>query len=52
MAHLGHPIVGDVKYGAPQRFKNRDIALHAAILSFPHPISSEKVRININSTIS
>ena len=46
LAHLGHPIVGDVKYGAPQRFKHRDIPLHSAILSFPHPVSKSKVMIN------
>ena len=40
----GHPIVGDVRYGAPQSFKSRDIALHAHSLAFPHPISAETVR--------
>jgi 23S rRNA-/tRNA-specific pseudouridylate synthase len=34
LAHIGHPIVGDIKYGAPQRFKLKDIALHAYRLSF------------------
>jgi 23S rRNA-/tRNA-specific pseudouridylate synthase len=43
MAHIGHPIVGDVKYGAPQQFKQRDLALHAYSLSFPHPITKKKV---------
>jgi 23S rRNA pseudouridine1911/1915/1917 synthase len=37
MAHIGHPIVGDVKYGAPQRFQLKDIALHAFRLGFVHP---------------
>lgn len=37
MAHIGHPIVGDCKYGAPQRFQTRDIALHSLLLSLPHP---------------
>lgn len=46
LAHIGHPIVGDVKYGAPQRFPSRDIALHAAVLSFPHPTTLEQVRRN------
>jgi 23S rRNA-/tRNA-specific pseudouridylate synthase len=35
LSHIGHPIVGDVKYGAPQAFKQRDIALHAYSLSIP-----------------
>jgi 23S rRNA pseudouridine1911/1915/1917 synthase len=45
LAHIGHPIVGDVRYGAPQRFPSRDIALHAAVLSFPHPTTLEPVRV-------
>ena len=42
LAHLGHPIVGDVRYGA----KGRDadgFLLHAAELSFAHPRSGEPV---------
>jgi hypothetical protein len=35
----GHPIVGDIKYGAPQSFKQRDIALHSYYLSVPHPVT-------------
>jgi 23S rRNA pseudouridine1911/1915/1917 synthase len=35
----GLPIVGDVKYKAPQRFSNtKDICLHSFHLSFYHPI--------------
>jgi 23S rRNA-/tRNA-specific pseudouridylate synthase len=40
LSHIGHPIVGDVKYGAPQAFKQRDIALHAYSLSIPYPVVS------------
>ena len=43
LAHVGHPIVGDVKYGAPQRFKLRDIALHAYRLSFLHPGTKQRM---------
>ena len=43
MAHLGHPIVGDVKYGASQSFKQRDIALHAHTLTIAHPVSGEEM---------
>lgn len=42
-SHIQHPVVGDVKYGAPQRFKTRDIALHSAVLSFPHPTTHFQV---------
>ena len=36
---LGCPIVGDVRYGASQRFKERDIALHAFAVGFDHPVN-------------
>jgi 23S rRNA pseudouridine1911/1915/1917 synthase len=35
MAHLGHPILGDDKYGKRQLFPR--LALHAKTLSFAHP---------------
>lgn len=37
LAHLGHAIVGDVKYGAPGRFRDKSIALHCRSLVFRHP---------------
>lgn len=40
LSHLGHPIVGDVKYNAPTRFRDKFLALHCCTLSFPHPSSS------------
>ena len=43
MAHIGHPIVGDVKYGAPQAFKQRDIALHACMLTITHPVTGKEM---------
>lgn len=52
LAHIGHPIVGDVKYGAPQRFLSRDIALHAAVLSLPHPTTLEPVRASCKCIMS
>jgi 23S rRNA-/tRNA-specific pseudouridylate synthase len=42
-SNAGHPIVGDVKYGAPQSFRSRDIALHAYALTVPHPITAVEV---------
>lgn len=40
---IGHSVVGDVRYGAPQRFrKERDIALHAWAVSFAHPITRSR----------
>lgn len=41
MKHLGHPILGDAKYGSKQRFDR--LALHAQGLSFVHPIVRERM---------
>ena len=41
LSHIGHPIVGDVKYGALTSFPTRDIALHAYTLTIVHPVSQE-----------
>ena len=39
---VGHPLVGDAKYGSPQA---KRVALHAAALSFPHPVGGEPVHL-------
>lgn len=39
MSALGHPIVGDFKYGATQPYVEGAIALHHRRLEIPHPIS-------------
>mgnify|MGYP003387471743 CR=1 FL=1 len=31
------------RYMAPQGFPERDIALHSAVLSFPHPVGGQNV---------
>lgn len=44
MAELGHPIVGDVKYGKnTSKFKN--LALHSASLEFTHPFNKKRILI-------
>lgn len=45
LAHDGHPIVGDLKYGAPSPLEDRSIALHAAALELDHPTREERIRI-------
>ena len=35
---VGHPLVGDAKYGSPQA---KRVALHASSLAFPHPIGGD-----------
>jgi len=50
LAEIGHPILGDNKYAIRRDFlvKFRRLALHAFYLSFIHPISHERVRLNID----
>jgi 23S rRNA pseudouridine1911/1915/1917 synthase len=43
MKDLGHAVVGDKKYGSPNKSMNR-LALHARVLAFKHPITSEVMR--------
>ena len=42
LKHIGHPIVGDKKYGAKD-FSMGRLALHASRLCFIHPISGEQL---------
>lgn len=42
LSHLGHPIVGDKKYGSTLPF-HPGIALHASKLAFNHPVTKEKI---------
>ncbi len=44
LAHHGHPIYGDAKYGAVRTF-GRAIALHARALTFLHPIRYEPITL-------
>lgn len=43
MEDIGHPVVGDKKYGAKTRIIGR-LGLHARVLAFTHPITNELVR--------
>jgi 23S rRNA pseudouridine1911/1915/1917 synthase len=45
MAFIGHPIIGDKKYGAPYSLPNHEIALYACKLVFNHPTSNEEIRL-------
>lgn len=44
LAYRSHPLVGDVKYGAPQKFLTRDITLHAHKLEFVHPRTEKPMK--------
>jgi len=47
LAHAGHPIVGDDKYGdfaLNRKYKQR-LQLHAGRLAFRHPVSGERMKL-------
>ena len=45
LAFIGHPILGDVKYGATYPLPNQQIALYAEKLRIQHPISKDEITI-------
>ncbi|MBC7358483.1 MAG: RluA family pseudouridine synthase [Desulfacinum sp.] len=45
LAAMGCPIAGDLRYGASKPLTNRQIALHARRISFPHPTRASMVEI-------
>jgi len=45
LSHIGHPVVGDLKYGpARPRLGLKGQFLHAGVLGFTHPVSGEPLR--------
>lgn len=45
LASIGHPVVGDRTYGGPMRFGLERQFLHAARLSFTHPMTGEELDV-------
>lgn len=45
LAHIGHPILGDPVYGPEKEGGMKRQALHAAELTFPHPIEGHLVTL-------
>lgn len=45
MSHIGHPVLGDWLYGGENILLMERQALHAAKLSFTHPITKEKLHL-------
>lgn len=45
LSAAGHPIKGDVKYGARRGEKDRSIALHARSITFDHPVTKERMKV-------
>ncbi len=48
LSHLGHPVVGDLKYGAKYiSSRQGHIALHHQKMQFPHPITKEVLEFEV-----
>ena len=52
LRHLGHPLVGDVKYGSGEinrhyraKYAFQRLGLHALDIGFAHPLSGERVEV-------
>ena len=45
LAHMGCPVKGDLKYGAPRSNPDGSISLHAYSVTFEHPVRHETVTI-------
>jgi 23S rRNA-/tRNA-specific pseudouridylate synthase len=45
LAAIGHPVVGDRRYGQERKVRMRP-ALHAKSTSFAHPVSGEPLRFD------
>jgi len=45
LAHIGCPIKGDLKYGAPTSNKDASISLHARKITFEHPVKKEQLTL-------
>jgi 23S rRNA pseudouridine1911/1915/1917 synthase len=46
LAHLGHPVLGDRKYGATMPWRKNSIALQHCRLTFPHPIGGKEITLH------
>lgn len=46
LAAIGHPISGDIKYGASAPSETKTIALHSSKLIFEHPVSRETITLS------
>lgn len=46
-ASLGTPLLGDLKYGAPEPLSDRSVALHAVSLEIEHPTRREPLRFEM-----
>jgi tRNA pseudouridine32 synthase/23S rRNA pseudouridine746 synthase/23S rRNA pseudouridine1911/1915/1917 synthase len=50
LAGIGHPVLGDQKYGKGDRGHSR-LALHASSISFKHPYSGERLKFETKAPV-
>jgi 23S rRNA pseudouridine1911/1915/1917 synthase len=43
MSHVGHPVLGDLRYGASRPLPQKQVALFAVELAVDHPVRSERI---------
>ena len=45
MSHIGHPLRGDLKYGAKRSNEDGSICLHASSIEFQHPVNKTVLKL-------
>ena len=45
MSHIGHPLRGDLKYGAKRSNEDGSICLHASSIEFQHPVNKALLKL-------
>lgn len=51
LSNIGHPIKGDLKYGARRSNKDGSISLQAHRLSFVHPVSKKEIDLTVPDSL-
>lgn len=49
LAHIGSPIIGDIKYGSKWKLPNQEILLRATTLEFTKVTVEEKIKITVDA---
>ena len=52
LSHIGSPIKGDLKYGAPRSNEDASISLHARSAQFIHPVSGKEINIEAHPPLA
>lgn len=47
LSEIGHPILGDVKYGSSFKTRDRSLYLYCKSMSFIHPVRKESIKISV-----